>query len=57
MASGSILSIQIPSDRSQYDVYKFSSKKNGWKMSVGGVKVDIFVHYQNTQFYMLFEPY
>jgi hypothetical protein len=44
LAQGLILSIQIPSDMSQYDVYKVSSKKIGWKVSVGGVKVDIFVH-------------
>ena len=44
MAPGSILSTQIPSDRSQYDVYKFSFKKIGWKVSVGGVKADIFAH-------------
>ena len=42
MAPGSILSTQIPSDRSQYDVYKVLSKKIGWKVSIGGVKVDIF---------------
>ena len=44
MAPGSILSTQIPSDRSQYDVYKFLFKKIGWKVSVGGVKADIFAH-------------
>ena len=44
MAPGSILSTQIPSDRFQYDVYKFLLKKNGWKVSVGGVKADIFAH-------------
>ena len=57
MAPGLIRSIQIPSDRSQNDVNKFSYKKIGWKVSVGGVNADIFAHSPNTQFYMLFEPY
>jgi hypothetical protein len=57
LAQWLILSIQIPSDMSQYDVYKVSFKKIGWKVSVGGVKVENGSHYQNTQFYMLFEPY
>ena len=56
MAPGSILSTQIPSNRYQYDVYKISSKKIEWKVSVGGVKVENGSHKQNTQFYKLFEP-
>ena len=38
MAPGSILSTQISSDRSQYDVYKVSSQKIGWKVSIEHVK-------------------
>jgi hypothetical protein len=33
---------QIHSTIPQYDVYKFSLKKVEWKISFGGVKVDIF---------------
>ena len=40
LAQGLILIIQIPLDMSQYDVYKVSFKKIGWKVSVGGVKVE-----------------
>ena len=40
MASGSILSTKIPSYKSQYDVYKVSSKRIGKKVSIGGVKVE-----------------
>jgi hypothetical protein len=34
------VSTQIHSSICQYDVYKVSSKKNEWKGSIGGVKVD-----------------
>ena len=34
------VSTQIYSSICQYDVYKVSSKKNEWKGSIGGVKVD-----------------
>ncbi len=40
LAQGLIVSIQILSDMFQYDVYKVSSKKIWWKVSVGGVKVE-----------------
>ena len=36
------VSTQIHSSMCQYDVYKVSSKKNEWKGSIGGVKVDFF---------------
>ena len=36
---------------------KVSSNKIGWNVSVGGVKVESGSPLQNTQFYMLFEPY
>jgi hypothetical protein len=36
------LSTQIHSYIPQYDVYNVLSKKNEWKVSVGGVNVDIF---------------
>jgi len=36
------VSTQIHSSMYQYDVYKVSSKKNEWKGSIGGVKVDFF---------------
>jgi hypothetical protein len=42
MTPGSILSIKILSDRFQYDLYKFLFKTIGWKVSVGGVKANIF---------------
>jgi hypothetical protein len=37
------VSTQIHSYICQYDVYKVSSKKNEWKGSIGGVKVDFFL--------------
>ena len=37
------VSTQIHSSMYQYDVYKVSSKKNEWKGSIGGVKVDFFL--------------
>ncbi len=36
------VSTQIHSSMYQYDVYKVLSKKNEWKGSIGGVKVDFF---------------
>jgi len=36
------VSTQIHSSMCQYDVYKVSSKKNEWKGSVRGVKVNFF---------------
>jgi len=44
LAQGLILSIQIPSDMSQYDVYKVSSKKIGWKVSIKHVKHQKMFH-------------
>ncbi len=43
MAPIPLLSVSICSTRCQYDVLKVSSKKIEWKVSIGGVKVDIFV--------------
>ncbi len=36
------VSTQIHLSMCQYDVYKVSSKKNDWKGSIRGVKVDFF---------------